>query len=77
MTKPTIPKHLDDRSAWTAADFVEYARDGSKPINPEWQAKRADAMADYGLEDAPEPSERQQPEDMSVQEHLERIKKAK
>jgi hypothetical protein len=45
-----IPKYLTDRNLWEVENFIDHARTGELPINPEWQNRHDEALADAGIE---------------------------
>jgi hypothetical protein len=64
-----IPR-LKDPASYTAEDYFQLQRTGQRPENPEWLSRRAEVMADEGLEDDTEVTD---PAEMTPAQHLRRI----
>ena len=43
------PKYLD-KEQWSVDQHLTYMRQGKKPLNPEWQRARNEALEDAGFE---------------------------
>jgi hypothetical protein len=56
---------------YDADDFFRLQRTGQRPENPEWLARRAEVMADEGLEDDADTVT--DPSDMTPAQHLKRL----
>jgi hypothetical protein len=64
-----IPR-FKNPAEYSAEDYFSLQRTGQRPENPEWLQKRAEVLADEGLEDDTEVTD---PSEMTPAQHLKRI----
>jgi hypothetical protein len=63
----SIPKRITNRDEWEPQHFLDFARTGEEPLNPEWIERRNEVLAEAGLE--PEQTGPTAIEDMTPAQH--------
>jgi hypothetical protein len=72
MAEPKIPR-FKNPADFTSEDYFHLQRTGQKPENPEWVTRRAEVLADEGLEDDTEVVT--DPNKMTPEQFLARVQK--
>jgi hypothetical protein len=63
-------KRFKNSADYEAEDYLRLQRTGQRPENPEWVTRRAEVLADEGLEDDTEVTD---PNEMTPAQHLNRL----